>query len=286
MSRARDLANHADGNITATSFSGDGAGLTGVAKLTAATSAPSTPAAGDQWFDTTSGIAAMKVWSGTEWNQMSNGFSATGGTESVVSGYKYHTFTSSGTFNVIFGSYPAQCLIVAGGGSGGGSVTYTEFDLTPNATSVTFTLSADPDVHKIEFRIAYTATSSGPNNETFTVKTSTGTSHQWDINAFTVNTGNTVTVFGGLNGVDLWSFLTSYAQPVEPLTFTFTKMFTGEWVVESIIPRSASTTPQTTVLQARTDFGDLYADIGSFVMSTGSAYNFIIVQGTIVEYYK
>jgi len=48
-------------------------------------------------------------------------FLATGGTESVVDGYKYHTFTSSGTFTVISGSYTAQCLIVAGGAGGGGS---------------------------------------------------------------------------------------------------------------------------------------------------------------------
>ncbi|MDA7712488.1 hypothetical protein N8828_00615, partial [bacterium] len=48
-------------------------------------------------------------------------FLATGGTESVVDGYKYHTFTSSGTFTVISGSYPAECLIVAGGAGGGGS---------------------------------------------------------------------------------------------------------------------------------------------------------------------
>ena len=112
--------------IAASSITGalpaiSGAALTDVAKLSVGTSAPSTPSAGDQWFDTTSGVNAMKVWSGSSWGQMSNKFSATGGTESVSAGYKYHTFTSSGTFTIISGTYPVECLVVGGGGGGGGS---------------------------------------------------------------------------------------------------------------------------------------------------------------------
>ena len=114
--------------IAASSITGalpaiSGAALTDVAKLSVGTSAPSTPAVGDQWFDTTSGVTAMKVWSGTLWNQMSNKFSATGGTESTYSSggifYNVHTFTSSGTFTAE-ASGAVDVLVVAGGGAGGG----------------------------------------------------------------------------------------------------------------------------------------------------------------------
>ena len=43
---------------------------------------------------------------------------ATGGTETTVGGYKYHTFASSGTLTVSSGGSVEYC-IVAGGGSGG-----------------------------------------------------------------------------------------------------------------------------------------------------------------------
>jgi hypothetical protein len=52
------------------------------------TTAPSSPSVGDMWFDSTSGITAMKVYNGAAWDQMSNKFSATGGTIS--------TYTSDG----------------------------------------------------------------------------------------------------------------------------------------------------------------------------------------------
>ena len=113
--------------IAASSITGalpaiSGAALTDVAKLSVGTSAPSTPAVGDQWFDTNVGTNAMKVWSGTEWNQMSNKFSATGGTESTYSSgginYKAHTFTSSGTFTAE-STGTIDVLAVAGGGGGG-----------------------------------------------------------------------------------------------------------------------------------------------------------------------
>ena len=88
---------------------------------TVATTAPSSPAVGDLWFDSTSGVAAMKVWSGTQWDQMSNKFAATGGTESTYSSggvnYKVHTFTSSGTFTAE-SSADIDVLVVAGGGGG------------------------------------------------------------------------------------------------------------------------------------------------------------------------
>ncbi|MDC3266296.1 IPT/TIG domain-containing protein [bacterium] len=47
------------------------------------------------------------------------GIQATGGTETISGGYKIHTFTTSGTFNVTSGSGDIEYLVVAGGGGGG-----------------------------------------------------------------------------------------------------------------------------------------------------------------------
>ena len=45
-----------------------------------------------------------------------------GGTETTYNGYKYHTFTSTGTFTVSGGTLEdIHYLIVGGGGGGGGS---------------------------------------------------------------------------------------------------------------------------------------------------------------------
>jgi hypothetical protein len=139
-----------NGTVKATAFSGDGSALTGVVPLTVATSAPSTPSVGDQWFDTTAGINAMKVWSGSGWDQMSNKFTATGGTESAYSSgginYKVHTFTSSGTFTAESAG-AVDILVVGGGGGsgsggggggGGGSVFYaTDYSLSATSYVVT-----------------------------------------------------------------------------------------------------------------------------------------------------
>ena len=93
-----------------------------------ATTAPSSPAEGDIWFNssasTVSGIVskAMANYSGSGWFQMSNKFTATGGTVSTYSSgginYKVHTFTSSGSL-VVTGAGVVDYLIVAGGGGGG-----------------------------------------------------------------------------------------------------------------------------------------------------------------------
>ena len=45
---------------------------------------------------------------------------ATGGTITTVGLYKYHTFTSGGTFAVTGGAGDIDYLVVAGGGGGGG----------------------------------------------------------------------------------------------------------------------------------------------------------------------
>jgi hypothetical protein len=90
---------------------------------TVSTTAPSSPSQGDMWFNSTTGVTAMYVWSGTQWDQMSNKFSATGGTVTTYSAgglnYKIHTFTSSGTF-VADAAGVVDILMVAGGGGGGG----------------------------------------------------------------------------------------------------------------------------------------------------------------------
>jgi hypothetical protein len=85
---------------------------------TVATTAPSSPAVGDLWFDSTATTIAMKVWAGTQWDQLSNKFSATGGTISTFGAYKLHVFTSSGTFTAE-ASGAVDVLVVAGGGAGG-----------------------------------------------------------------------------------------------------------------------------------------------------------------------
>jgi len=100
----------------------NGSALTNIDAATVSTTAPSSPAQGDMWFDSTAGITAMKVYSGTAWDQLSNKFSATGGTESTYTSggtiYKVHTFTSSGTFTAE-SSGSVDVLVVAGGGGGG-----------------------------------------------------------------------------------------------------------------------------------------------------------------------
>jgi hypothetical protein len=99
-----------------------GANLTDIDAATVSTTDPSSPAAGDMWFDTTTGTNSMYVWSGSAWDQMSNRFSATGGSLGTYSAYKLHIFNSSGTFNVDT-SGTVDVLVVAGGGGGGGNST-------------------------------------------------------------------------------------------------------------------------------------------------------------------
>jgi hypothetical protein len=86
-----------------------------------ASSNPSSPSAGDAYYNTTE--KAVKHYDGTSWVQMSNKFSTSGGTEtSYTSGgnsYKVHTFTSSATFSVEGAAGNVDILIVAGGGGTG-----------------------------------------------------------------------------------------------------------------------------------------------------------------------
>ena len=103
-------------NITGALPAISGAALTEIVNAaTVATSAPSSPAQGDQWFDSTAGTATMKVYNGTGWDQMTNSFAATGGTITEDGVYNVHSFTSSGTFTA-FSSGTIEILLVGGGG--------------------------------------------------------------------------------------------------------------------------------------------------------------------------
>jgi hypothetical protein len=62
---------------------------------------------------------ALRINGVTYWGASAS-FAATGGTVTTSGGFKYHTFTSSGTFTVTEGSRTdAEMLLIGGGGSGG-----------------------------------------------------------------------------------------------------------------------------------------------------------------------
>ena len=65
-----------------------------------------------------SSIATVEAYTNNKWVSMSNNFTASGGATVESGGYKYHTFTSSGTFTAN-SSGSVDILMVAGGGSGG-----------------------------------------------------------------------------------------------------------------------------------------------------------------------
>ena len=82
---------------------------------------PSGAGEGDMYFNSTAG--SVKIHNGTEWAPVyEEPFVVTGGTIVTSGGYRYHTFTSSGSFTVSSGSKSVEYLIVAGGGGsqGGG----------------------------------------------------------------------------------------------------------------------------------------------------------------------
>jgi hypothetical protein len=88
-----------------------------------ADSAPTSPAEGDVWVDTTGSTTIPKLWNGTAWVTFSAGaadFSdaATGTyTDSGIS-YKYITYTASGTLTVTKAGL-ADVLVISGAGGGG-----------------------------------------------------------------------------------------------------------------------------------------------------------------------
>ena len=136
-----DTISAADGSLEVSGFTFEN-------KTTAQRNAGVSTATGSVIFNTTSNEA--QVYNGTEWNTLSNvPFSATGGTEDTTSrsGYKIHTFTTPGTFEVTSGSGDVEYLVVAGGGGGGadrgggggggGFRTASSFPVTPGSYPVT-----------------------------------------------------------------------------------------------------------------------------------------------------
>ena len=64
----------------------------------------------------------LQFYDGSNWSSVSTPFQATGGNAAdgaISGGYKYHTFTNSGTFTVTAGTTDAEILVVGGGGGGG-----------------------------------------------------------------------------------------------------------------------------------------------------------------------
>jgi len=114
---------------------------------------------GHMWINKTSGeqylltdaTAGLNVWTNVGDGTGAIGpLVATGGTVTTVGGYKYHTFTSSGTFQVTAAGPSVDYLVVAGGGGGGyggpagggGAGGYRSGSMTPTAQSYTITVGS------------------------------------------------------------------------------------------------------------------------------------------------
>ena len=102
--------------------SADGSKLDGIEsgatadQIIKSATAPSSPSNGDFWYDTND--YSFYYYDGTAWQLIKNAFSASGGTVTDGGGYRYHTFTSSGTFAVTKGTNDIEYLIIGGGGGG------------------------------------------------------------------------------------------------------------------------------------------------------------------------
>ena len=69
-------------------------------------------------FNNTTGT--VQVWDGSVWTNLTDPFSASGGTKTTSGSKTIHTFTSNGTFTVASNATNVRALIVGGGGGGGG----------------------------------------------------------------------------------------------------------------------------------------------------------------------
>jgi len=78
---------------------------------------PASPTTGYIRYNTT--LEQLEMYDGVAWISVRRSFSATGGTTVDAGGFRYHTFTSSGTFQITKGTTTVEYLIVAGGGGGG-----------------------------------------------------------------------------------------------------------------------------------------------------------------------
>jgi hypothetical protein len=79
---------------------------------------PVSPNSGYIRYNTT--LSQLELYDGTEWVVVKSSFAATGGSVTDSVGYRYHTFTSSGTFTVTKGTNNIQYLVVGGGGGSTG----------------------------------------------------------------------------------------------------------------------------------------------------------------------
>lgn len=162
---------------------------------------------------------------------------------------------------------------------------FTEFNVTPNATTATFTLSGDDDVTKIEMVIQDLTMSSGPNTAFANVKTTGATNHEWDIagvridssgSNFVSNTG-TQDIFAPLDGFDSFG---------DGTILTFHRGHSGEWTLHVKFLSSYASSGDYYDYVCCTDQTDNYANIGSIVLGSGSSNNFTSIQGRITEYTK
>ena len=64
-------------------------------------------------------LEQLEMYDGVSWLSVKRSFSATGGTVVDSGGFRYHTFTSSGTFQITKGTNSVEYLVVSGGGGGG-----------------------------------------------------------------------------------------------------------------------------------------------------------------------
>ena len=85
--------------------------------ITRSASAPSTPVAGDLWFNTTN--SRLNYYDGTVWQRISQDFFADGGSRSESSSLVTHTFTSNGSFVISSGAKDLTVKVLGGGGGGG-----------------------------------------------------------------------------------------------------------------------------------------------------------------------
>ena len=142
-------------------------------------------AAGSLIYNVTTG--RLEVYSGTAWQTIVSGLTATGGTITFSGGKTIHTFTASGTFNVSYASptnNTVDYLVVAGGGggaSGGGGAGGFRTNLSghPLAGSA-FPVSTSPGAYTVTVGaggggqpVNGSAASQG-NNSVFSTITSTG----------------------------------------------------------------------------------------------------------------
>jgi len=161
---------------------------------TVATTAPSSPAVGDLWFDSTATTIAMKVWAGTQWDQLSNKFSATGGTISTFGAYKPHVFTSSGTFTAE-ASGSVDVLVVAGGGAGnaaGGGAGGLVYTANQAVTAQDYTITVGGGGAAKAACGSNCGTNHGVNSSAFGITANKGMgANGWDVQAST-----TMNVYG------------------------------------------------------------------------------------------